>query len=453
MMMQRRNVLALFAVLVLFTPLAFSFTVTSITTSGPSASVTTGTDATIPAVLTGDQSGSVNQITLTGTGRNTGTTLTITDPASGSFTGTSITTSGTTVNFVASGGVADTYDYSVTATYASGSTSSTTAALTVVAPSSLSVTGSVNDTTNVVGDRVAVAVTLSNPSATATVTSSYALTFQDPSTFTAVSGDSTAGSITLAPLGTYTFNYVLNAAAAASNKEIRFGVGSNTAAFAQSMTTSAPSSGGGTAPGGSGSTPTPTAAAVASAQPPSSPSLPPSAPAPRTTTGTGEEVVSSDSRSIGLSTSVTGSFGSSSATFEVAYKAPESGFNGDLKYTFPFDFADYRSGLLTFDPAPSSVSPGSVVATWPVSLGSGELFTITVDVAKSVPQTLLQQFKAPSLAPIDTSTPRPPVQPAEEAPGAVPSTPSSPDYTLWYILGAVLVLGVAYFVLAPKTKK
>ncbi|MBI4361036.1 hypothetical protein HY572_04670 [Candidatus Micrarchaeota archaeon] len=451
MMMEKRRMALWIALLVLLTPLAFGFTVTSVTTSGPSASVTTGTDSTIPAVVTGDQSGNVNQITLTGTGRTTGTALTITDPASGSFTGTSITTSGTTVNFVVSAGVADTYDYSVTATYASGSTSSTTAALTVVAPTSLSVTGSVNSSNNVVGDRVALSVTLSNPSATQSVTSSYALTFLDASTFTVVSGDSTSGTITLAPLGTYTFNYVLSAATATSGTQIRFGLGSNTAAFSQAMTTSAPASSGAPAPAGSGTTATPTPSASASAAPTSAPPLLP-APAPKTKTATGEEVVASDSRSIGSSTAVTGSFGTSSATFEIVYQAPESGFVGDLTYAIPLDYDDYQAGLVTFDPEPSLVVPGSIKATWPVSLGSNQQFTAVVDVAKAVSNSVLDDFKAPSLAPKSTSTPRPLA--SSEAPASTPApVATGTDATLWYVLGALVLLGAGYFLLMGGKKK
>lgn len=435
------------AFLVLLVPTALAFTVTDVTTNGPTTSVTTGTDVTISTTLTADQNGNANEISLTGSGQGTGSTLTISDPATGSFTGTSITSSGTTVSFVVSAGVVDTYDYSVTATYTGGAKSSTVSTLSVVSPSALSVSGSVNTSSNTVGADVLVTVTLTNPTASS-VTTSYALTFQDANAFTVLSGDSKSGTITLDAGGTNTFSYVLDAAAATTNTQVRFGIGSNSAAFAQSMTTTSPPGASTPTPAsGGGSTPTPSPSAVASVAPTSSPSLP--APTPKATTGTGEEVVASQSRSIGLSTAVTGSFGVSSATFEVVYKAPESGFLGDLTYAIPLVFADYQAGLISFDPEPSQVRAGSILATWPVDLGPGELFTATVNVAKAVDQSVLNDFKAPSLAPKSTSTARPPV--ATEAPASTPAPTPAPDYTLWYVVGALVLLGVGYFALMGRS--
>ncbi len=453
MVMTFRKSIAWMAFLVLLAPLALGLTINSITTSGPTGSVTTGTDVTIPVTLISDSTGSANQISLTGTGQTTGTSLTITDPASGSFTGTSLTSSGTTVNFVVSAGIADTYDYSVTGTYSSGSASSTTTTLKVVDPSALSISGTVNSTTNTVGNRIAVTVTLSNPSATQNVTTSYALTFQDSSAFTVVSGDSTSGTITLEPSGTNTFSYVLNAAAATTNTQVRFGVGSNGAAFAQSMTTTAAPSTGSTPPssGGSASTPTPTVAPTASAAPTSQPVL---IPKPKETTGQNEPVIASKSKEISTSSAVTGSFGENSATFQFAYTAPVGGFSGKLTDELPFECADYQAGLIVITPPPSDVQCGSVIATWDVALAPGETFVANIEVAKSVDQSVINEFKAPTLAARTSSAPSAAPQTpatASEEPAAAPA-PAGADNTLLYIVGALVVLGLLYYFVAMRKK-
>ncbi len=439
------KIVAVFLALLL-APLALAFTITEVTTSGPTTQVTTGTSVTISSVISSDESGNANQISLT----SNPSSLSVTDPSSGSFSTTSIAATGTTLNFVVSPAAVGTYEYFVTAQYSGGATSSTTSTLQVVAPSSLSVSGSANSTSHVVGTVFSVTVTVSNPSATSNVTTSYALSFANPSAFTLVSGDSSAGTLTLEPLGSVIFTYNIRAEAAASSSNILFGLGSTSNVFTQAITNTAvatpvpPSSSGGS------STPTPTATAA-----PTATSQPAFIPAPKTTTGTDEPVVSSESKQIGTSSAVTASFGETSATFEIAYTAPAGGFSGELTHTLPFDYADYQSGLITFDPQPSRVAPGSIVATWDVALAPGETFLAKMDVAKAVDQTVINEFKAPKLAPRSSSAPSAatPIPAATtSAEPAASAAPAGANNTLLYVVGALVVLGLLYYFVAMRKK-
>ena len=452
MMIQHSKILGVVLALLL-APLALGITITEVTASGPTTSVTTGTSVTIPVVVKSDSSGTASQIYLTSTGRSGGSSLTTSDPSSGSYTSTSVTSSGTTVNFVVSAGVADTYDYFATATYTGGSTPSVTSVLQVVAPSALAVTGSVNSTSHSVGTVFGVTVNVGNPTS-ANVTSSYALTFAAPSAFTLISGDSASGTMTLEPSSSVTYNYVIRAEAAASSSAVNFGIGSSSAALTQAATNTAlawtPASTPVTS-GGSGSststTPTPKASATVS------PTTQPFIPAPKTSTGAAEPVVESKSRVVGTTTAVTGNFGENSATVELAYTAPTD-FSGDLTHTVPLDFADYQAGLITFDPEPITVAPGSIVATWAITLAAGETFIAKMDVAKKVDPQILNEFKAPRLAPRSSSVPAA----APTSPASAPSdsatgpAPAATDNTLLYVIGALVVLGLLYYFVAMRKK-
>ena len=435
----------------LLAPLALGFTVTQVTVTGPTTQVTTGTSVTVSAVVTSDESGNANQISLVGTGQGTGASLSVTDPSSGSFSTTSITTSGTTLNFVVAPAVADTYDYTVNAQYSTGSTSSTSSVLQVVSPSSLSVSGSANSTSHAVGTVFQVSVTVSNPSPTANVTSSYALTFASPSAFTLVSGDSSSGTLTLEPSGAVTFTYNIQAASAATSSNILFGLGSTTDSFSQAVTNTAgptpvPSNGGST------STATPTPAATAAATATSQPGFIPTA---KTTTGEGESVVASESKQIGMSSAVTGSFAENSASFEIAYTAPAGGFIGKYTNELPFECADYESGLISITPSPSDVQCGSIIATWDIALAAYETFVATIEVAKNVDRSVINEFKAPKLAPrasAATPVPQTSAPAASEEPVSAPTPAGGTDNTMLYILGALVVLGLLYYFVAMRGK-
>ena len=90
----------------------------------------------------------------------------------------------------------------------------------------------------------------------------------------------------------------------------------------------------------------------------------------------------------------------------LSYTAPTGGFVGTLTYRLPFSFADYKAGLITFSPTPTSVTEGSVVAAWDVNLAAGAKFASTVTVNKKIDAAVLNQFAAPVAAakPAGTAT-------------------------------------------------
>ncbi|MDP2718108.1 MAG: hypothetical protein Q8P02_05160, partial [Candidatus Micrarchaeota archaeon] len=404
-------------------------------------------------------------------------------------------------------------------------------------PDTMTVDGTVSNSSNSVGQNFTVEVTVTNPSNSENVTTSYSLQLNS-SAFTQVGGDSANGTITLTPSESQTFTYTVIASGAAVNVPVTFGVGDSTTAFSSGVTntasdsnapvitlsspaasaaltasssaftfsfTDSDSSGSATchlyvdstksgssasvaegatgsitgsglssgahtwfvncidaadnsgnassrsfsvsSGGGSSATATPAAAAPSSSSSSGSSSGLPSAP---TSTSTGETVTSSQTQDVGVSTSVRGSFAQNSAVFQVSYTAPGSGFKGDLTHHLPFDFADYQSGLITFEPEPSSVTEGSILASWSVALSPGETFTATVDVAKAVDSSVLQDFVSPKLTPASTPF-TPPAATASVPSGAsAPAPAASSDNTLWYVLGALVILGVLYYVFAGR---
>ncbi len=543
--------LALF-VLLLLPLLANAFAISSITTSATSSRVTTGTDVTVTASVTADSSGTATQISLSGTGQTTGSPLTVSDPSTAYYSTVSLSTSATQLSYVVSAGTADTYSYTVTGTYASGSASSTAATIQFVDPSAVTVSGSVSNTSNTVGNSFIVQVTLTNPSATQNVTTSYELTYNSTA-FTVLSGDSIAAVITLNPSQSQVLSYTVNATSAVSSSPIAMTVGSNTAAYSQtvtnavvdsaapSITLSTPASGavltssssaftftftdsdssgaatcylyidsaksgsgssvaegatgsitGSSLTSGShtwfincldatgnsgngtsrsftvslgsgsitGSTPTPTAVPTATPAPTAAalaPSLPLSETAAPTETAAGEAVLSTETAKVSTSTEVRGSFAQSSATFEVAYTAPLSGFDGEITYKLPLDYSDYQSGLVKITPEPKSVAPGSIITTWTVNLASAETFVAKVDVAKPVDKSVLKEFKAPTLKPISAAITQPSAPTgtpeASEAAPIAPKPADAADNTLLYVVGALVILGALYFMVFAKKGK
>ncbi|MDP2718147.1 MAG: hypothetical protein Q8P02_05360, partial [Candidatus Micrarchaeota archaeon] len=197
-------------------------------------------------------------------------------------------------------------------------------------------------------------------------------------------------------------------------------------------------------------TPTPTPATPASSSSGSSSGgLVPSSGSSTPTTATPAQP---SSRQTGPSSFVNGNFGSSSASFALTYTAPASGLKGQLSDRLPFDFADYEAGLISITPEPSSVQPGSILATWDVALAPGETFEATVEVAKAVDESVLKDFKAPVAKPVSVPS-QPAVTPAPTAAPAQEPVPAQADNTLWYVLGALIILGVLYYVFAGKKPK
>lgn len=149
-------------------------------------------------------------------------------------------------------------------------------------------------------------------------------------------------------------------------------------------------------------------------------------------------------------------FGSDQTSFTFWFTA-----NADGRYTVTqripgIDLSDVDAGLVSFDPEPMSLESGSVVASWDVSLQAGQVFEAQVDVSKPLPETVLDELKAPVVksefdASSGGSTPQGGESPSE-APSATPAAAS--DNTLWFIVGALVLLGIGYFALmGGKSKK
>ncbi|MBI2446010.1 hypothetical protein HYV43_06490 [Candidatus Micrarchaeota archaeon] len=434
----------------------YSYSVTG-TYSGGSSSSTPATIVFInPDTLTtlGSVSNSTprvgNSITVTVTVTNPSSTSSVTtaynlDYNSSAFTLLSGDSSSGTVTLLASQSQTFTYTLNATAAVTSSPI------LFGLGDSSDAFSSTVTTTST---DTSAPVVTLSTPANAAALTSSsqsFTFSFADSdSTGTAacrlyidsaLSGtvqtvaEGATGTVSVTGLTAGSHSWLVNCYDAASNS-------GNSSARTFSVTLSTGSTGG-------GSTPTATAVPTSSAST-SSPALP-SAP---TTTGTGQPVEETQTENVGTATTVRGSFASDSATLEVAYTAPASGFSGDLTYTLPLDFADYESGVVRISPEPTSVAPGSIVATWDVTLAPKETFIATVDVSKKLDSSVLKEFKSPKLAPRSSgvvATAAPTAAPSEAAAAKAP-TPAGTDNTLLYIVGALVVLGLLYYFVGMRRK-
>ncbi|MBI2445990.1 hypothetical protein HYV43_06390 [Candidatus Micrarchaeota archaeon] len=199
-------------------------------------------------------------------------------------------------------------------------------------------------------------------------------------------------------------------------------------------------------------TATPTPAPAPAVVPDTSVSVP-----PITGGGTVEPVAPVvESESLGTSGEVSGTFTETSTQFTQTYVAPASGVNGDVTMEFPLDCADYEAGLVSIEPEPTSVTCGSVIATWSVVLAPQETFTAKVEVAKKLDPVVLKEFKAPTVvAKTPAATARPSATIAATVAATAVPTPASADNTLWYAVGAILLLGVLYYVFVggkPKHK-
>jgi len=131
-----------------------------------------------------------------------------------------------------------------------GTQSSSTFAVNVVAPSSLTVSGSPSSTTNSSGDTFSLSISINNPTGS-TVTTSYSLTC--PAGYTC-SGDETSDTISISSGSTTTLQWTVTVGSSSAN--IGFQLGSNSNAFSSSVTvpttTTTTVSGDGGGGGGSG---------------------------------------------------------------------------------------------------------------------------------------------------------------------------------------------------------
>ncbi|MFH1200484.1 MAG: hypothetical protein V1708_05430, partial [Candidatus Micrarchaeota archaeon] len=159
------------------------------------------------------------------------------------------------------------------------------------------------------------------------------------------------------------------------------------------------------------------------------------------------------------SSSVTGVFGASSATFTLSYTAPSGGFQGDVTFRLPFSFADYTSGRISLSPTPDEVREGSIIAVYKNrKLSAGSSLKVTAVVSKSVPKDVLSQFTAPTvrktMADDGSGWSVPSVAatavPAWQQPAA-PVAAKGGDYTIWIIV-ALVFAAAAYFIFMRKEK-
>ncbi|MBI5226429.1 hypothetical protein HY994_04300 [Candidatus Micrarchaeota archaeon] len=196
-----------------------------------------------------------------------------------------------------------------------------------------------------------------------------------------------------------------------------------------------------------GATPVPTVAPTTAPVVPESNSVPP------IRSVTPIPVPEAQVETLGASSVVSGMFKETSSEFTVSYSAPSSGFNGEITYRMPLDFADYEAGLVKIVPEPKSVQPGSIIATWDVTLAPKETFVATVEIAKKLDSAILKEFNAPSLVSKTSAQPAKPLatavptQPSKSAP-----TPAGADNTVGYIVGALVLLGGAYYAFVGKGK-
>ncbi len=407
--------------LLLFSPLALAdnaCTISDVSVTTPSSSVTTGTNIAFTTTLTANDTCTASTIQLVSTGQSTGGSLTISDPGSPYYySNAQVSTSGTTKTFTATAGVADTYNYYVQTTFQTspGSKSSSTGILRVISPSTLTISGTPTSTQNKSsGQTFTMSATISNPT-NSSVTTSYGVAFN--SSAFSLSGDASNGTTSIASGSSSTLSWTVTYSAnLSSTQNLTLQVGDNSNAFRVSATSPATVS----------ATPTPVySASAGTSTGTTSTSYVAGAPTPAPTAApTAAPTVAPEVKQLDQNTIVTGSIGQTSSTFVLSYIAGSDGFSGTLSYRLPFDYADYLSGKITFDPVPSRVRQGSVVADWNVDLGSSESFKATVTVAKQVAASVLEQFTAPTTI-AATPTPKPiEEQPTVEAPTAIAATPA-----------------------------
>ena len=142
-------------------------------------------------------------------------------------------------------------------------------------------------------------------------------------------------------------------------------------------------------------------------------------------------------------------FNEGGTDFVLHYQAGSNGFEGTLTHHLPLDYVDYTDGLVTFDPAPKTVRPGSVIASWDVSLDPDEKFDVKVTVDKALEASILEKFVAPRLLgepKVKSQAKAPDTGQAVGVPAA--QSPAKPaagglDLGLFALIALVLGLGVA----------
>lgn len=427
-----------------FSTSAAGFSVTQVTASPNLVLVTTGTAVSIASTLKGDSTGTATTTSLVGTGKSTGAALRVVNPASGLFTGTQVTTSVTPLTFLVTASTADTYNFRVTSTYTGGSASSPVATIQFVDPSSLTVSGTASSTSILVGNTLTYTATLLNPSAS-TVSTSYSLSYSS-SSFAVIGGDSTSGTITLPRGGTYIFSWTIRGAGTVSNSPINFGLGSNAAAFYKSVSVTSGSA------GGSGST----SGGTATSTPPVSIGTP-IGPSTGGVSTSGNKAGASSAiitKILGPSASVMGSFAKDFTSFTLKFTAAtQGGFNGDISYHLPLNYADYASGKITFEPQPKSVKPGSITAVWNIHINTGDTFIAKILVNKKLDPSIIKDFTLPMLSargesPITGNVIRVPGlqnQPAGKSESASGNALIFPFATIASLCLILLFVGLLYF--------
>ncbi|MBI4361032.1 hypothetical protein HY572_04650 [Candidatus Micrarchaeota archaeon] len=204
---------------------------------------------------------------------------------------------------------------------------------------------------------------------------------------------------------------------------------------------------------GTGSTATP-APATAPAATSSPPSLPPFSGSSQTPTPVPPEAKNFGDSRFG-SSQVFVDFKPQSTQFTYSFTANAQGVYSVQQHIPGIDVSDVDAGLVSFSPQPSKIQQGSVIATWDVSLAEGQEFDVTVTVAKALSKSILDQLEPPVVkstsAPVSGSQPVEEQTPTPEEPAAAPA--AAADYTLWYVVGALILLGVVYFAFMGKKPK
>lgn len=224
--MNIKKILILLSLLILSTTV-LADSISSVTTTSTATTATTGTNVAITSVSTTD-SGTVtaSQIQLTSTGSSTGSSLSVSDPGSPYYySNVPVTTSGVSKSFTATAGTADTYTYQVTATWSSGSKSSTESTIQFINPTSLTVTSTPSSATISQSASFLLDVSVNNAQSS-TILTSYALTAD--SAFS-ISGDPTSNSGTSIAAGsTSSLQWNITMASCfTGSKTITFGLGDN----------------------------------------------------------------------------------------------------------------------------------------------------------------------------------------------------------------------------------
>ncbi len=203
----------------------------------------------------------------------------------------------------------------------------------------------------------------------------------------------------------------------------------------------------------SGPTPTP-AATVAPTTAPAATTQPSQSSPPISSGPTELPAPVEETQTLGASSEVSGTFGETSTVFTLSYTAPASGFSGEISHTVPLPFKDYLDGLVSVSPEAKSAREGSIIFTWDVSLAPRETFEAQVEVAKKLDPAILKEFKAPQVV-SKQSAPSATKSPTATAAASQAPVPAAADNTLWYAVGAIVLLGILYYVFVgskPKRK-